>query len=135
MKYGSSGNEYSHAILRGYVNKTGEAIPNYHYEDLINCIKSYIENGAKNPAIIIDVNHSNSRKKYEEQPRIVSEILHSKKESRRINQYVKGVMIESYLEDGAQKISDNMKYGQSITDACLGFEKTEKLLYNIAEKI
>lgn len=131
----TTGNEYSHSILRGYVNKKGESIPNYHYEDLINCINQYKSRELRNEAIIVDTNHSNSDKKYDEQPRIAYEILHSKKESKLVDKYVKGIMIESYIEDGSQKVSDDMVWGKSITDPCLGFEKTKKLLYNMANKL
>jgi len=132
----SSGNMYSHAILRGFVNKKGTSIPNYHYEDLNFCIEKYVKSEFNNTSIIVDVNHSNSNKKYDEQPRIVSEILHSRTRSELINKYVKGVMIESYLIDGAQSPDNEDRiYGKSITDPCLGFEKTEQLLYNMANKV
>ena len=130
----SQGNEYAHAILRGYVDKHGKAHPNYHYEDLINVYESYKTSELKNPAIIVDTNHSNSGKRYLEQPRIAKEILHSRNYDPEIKKLVKGLMIESYIEDGAQKICDNEIYGKSITDPCLGWAKTEQLIYVIAEK-
>ena len=130
----SQGNEYAHAILRGYVDKHGKAHPNYHYEDLINVYESYKTSELKNPAIIVDTNHSNSGKRYLEQPRIAKEILHSRNYDPEIKKLVKGLMIESYIEDGAQKICDNEIYGKSITDPCLGWAKTEQLIYEIAEK-
>lgn len=131
----SNGNDLAHAVLRGYVNTQGESFPNYHYEDLIHLAKIYNESGLKNPAVIIDTNHSNSGKKYLEQDRIAKEILHSMRHSSEINKMVKGLMIESYLVDGCQKIGENMVYGQSITDPCLGWEKTERMILDIAEQI
>lgn len=130
----STGNEYAHAILRGYVNKHGQSMPNYHYEDLIHLCQSYDEKKLKNPAVIIDTNHSNSGKNYLEQTRIAKEVLHSCKCSPEIKKLVKGFMIESYIEDGAQKIGDGI-YGKSITDPCLGWEKTERLILDMAEII
>lgn len=129
----SKGNDLVHAILRGYVNTQGESFPNYHYEDLIRLAEIYNNSGLKNPALIIDTNHSNSGKKYLEQDRIAKEILHSMRHSSDVNKMVKGLMVESYLIDGCQKISENMTYGQSITDPCLGWEKTEKMIYDIAD--
>ncbi len=128
----SQGNPLSHAILRGYMNKHGQAIPNYHYEDLINLAEIYDKSGLKNPAVIIDTNHANSGKKWEEQPRIAKEVLHSCRHSSDVKKIVKGLMIESYIEDGAQKTQEGV-YGKSITDPCLGWEKTEKLIYDIAD--
>ena len=128
----SSGNELSHAILRGSVNKHGQAIPNYHYEDLIRLYDLYSAKNLKNMAVIVDTNHSNSNKQYLEQTRIAKEILHSMRHSKDINGMVKGLMIESYIEDGAQKIGEGI-YGKSITDPCLGWEKTEKLVLDIAD--
>lgn len=130
----SEGNPLAHAILRGYVNKHGQSLPNYHYEDLIVLEKMYRESGLCNPAVIIDTNHANSGKDYMQQPRIVKEVLHSCRYNQDIHKMVKGFMIESYLEDGAQKIEDGV-YGKSITDPCLGWEKTEKLIYEIAEAL
>ena len=128
----SEGNPYAHAILRGYVNKHGEAIPNYHYEDLLHLSDTYLASGLLNPAVIVDTNHSNSGKKYLEQARIAKEVLHSCRHNADIKKLVKGFMIESYLEDGAQKIGENV-WGKSITDPCLGWEKTERLILDMAE--
>lgn len=128
----SSGNEYAHAILRGYVNKHGQSLPNYHYEDLINLCRLYAEREIKNPALIIDTNHSNSGKNYLEQIRISKEVLHSCRHSHDINKLVKGLMIESYIEDGCQKPEEGV-YGKSITDPCLGWEKTERLILDLAD--
>lgn len=130
----SQGNPYAHAILRGYMNKHGQSMPNYHYEDLVNLCDTYFASGLSNPAVIIDTNHANSGKKYEEQPRIVMEVLNSCRLNPDIKRLVKGFMIESYIEDGAQKIGECV-YGKSITDPCLGWDKTEKLIYEIADRI
>lgn len=130
----TTGNDLAHVILRGGVNKYGICIPNYHYEDLERLHELYASKNLKNPAAIIDANHSNSNKKYKEQLRITSEVLHSRKYNENFRKLVKGVMIESYLEEGNQPISDNMIYGKSITDPCIGWEDTEKLLYKIAEE-
>ena len=129
----SMGNPYAHAILRGYVNAHGQSLPNYHYEDLIGLYETYQKSGLANPAVIIDTNHSNSGKKYLEQPRIAKEVLHSCRYSKEIRSLVKGFMIESYIEDGCQKIGADEIYGKSITDPCLGWEKTERLIYDIAD--
>ena len=128
----SKGNPMAHAILRGYSHKSGNSAPNYHYEDLIFLHDLYEESGLKNPAVIVDTNHSNSGKQYDQQPRIAKEILHSMRLTEDIGRLVKGLMIESYLVDGSQK-SDGGVYGQSITDPCLGWEKTEKMIYEIAD--
>ena len=130
----SQGNPYAHAILRGYVDKHGISHPNYHYEDLITLYEIYRTKGLSNMAVMIDTNHSNSGKNYLEQIRIAKEVLHSCRHSADIRSYVKGLMIESYLEDGCQKIGENI-YGKSITDPCLGWEKTEKLIYEIADAL
>lgn len=130
----SQGNPLAHAILRGYVNKHGQSIPNYHYEDLIHLAETYEKSGLLNPAVIIDTNHANSGKKWMEQPRIAKEILHSCRHSADVKKLVKGLMIESYIEDGAQKPEDCV-YGKSITDPCLGWEKTEKLIYDLADTL
>ena len=130
----TSGNPYAHVILRGAVNRYGNNIPNYHYEDLIKTIKLYEEGSYINPAIIVDTNHSNSGKKYAEQPRIVREVLESRKYNSQVEKMVKGFMIESYIEPGCQKIDDHI-YGKSITDPCLGWDETERLLHYIAENI
>ncbi len=129
----SKGNPLCHAILRGYVDKRGQSHPNYHFEDLYSLYETYQASGLKNPAVIVDTNHANSGKKYLEQPRIAKEILHSARYSSEVRSIVKGLMIESYLVDGTQKISDHEVYGQSITDPCIGWEKTERLIYDIAD--
>lgn len=128
----STGNPLAHAILRGYVNKHGQSMPNYHYEDLIHLAEIYDKSGLQNPAVIVDTNHANSGKKWMEQPRIAKEILHSCRHSADVKKLVKGLMIESYIEDGAQKPEDCV-YGKSITDPCLGWEKTEKLILDLAD--
>ena len=128
----STGNELSHAILRGYVNKQGHSLPNYHYEDLISLCEVYDASGLANPAVIVDTNHANSGKKYDQQVRIAKEILHSTRHSKDVYNLVKGMMIESYIEDGCQKPHEGV-YGKSITDPCLGWEKTEKLILDLAE--
>lgn len=128
----TKGNPYAHAILRGYVDRFGRNHPNYHYEDLQNLLDLYNESDLANPAVIIDTNHSNSGKKYLDQIRISKDIMHSCHIDKDIHKLVKGLMIESYLEDGAQKIGDGV-FGKSITDPCLGWEKTEKLIYELAE--
>ncbi len=130
----SQGNPLTHAILRGYMNKHGQSIPNYHYEDLIHLAELYKKSPLTNPAVIIDTNHANSGKKYLEQVRIAKDVIHSCTHSNDIKKLVKGFMIESYIEDGAQKIGENI-YGKSITDPCLGWEKTEKLILDIADLI
>lgn len=130
----SHGNPYAHAIMRGLVNDHGQSIPNYHYEDLISLCEKYEKSGLKNPAVIVDSNHANSGKKYMEQIRICNEVLHSCRHSSEIKKLVKGFMIESYLVDGAQKISEGT-YGKSITDPCLGWEKSEELIYTIADQL
>lgn len=130
----SAGNPYAHAILRGYVDKHGQTFPNYHYEDLMQLYELYQETNLKNPSVIIDTNHSNSGKNYMEQIRISKEVLHSCKISGDIRKLVKGLMIESYLEDGCQKIGGGC-YGKSITDPCLGWEKSERLIYEIADML
>lgn len=130
----SDGNPYTHTILRGAVNKHGQSIPNYHYEDLRLLQEMYNKLELKNPAAIIDANHANSNKLYTQQPRIVEEVLHSRRVSQDINNLVKGVMVESYIEPGSQKISDHV-YGKSITDPCLGWPETERLIYRIADLV
>lgn len=130
----SEGNPHTHAILRGSTNKHGNNQQNYHYEDLIRLCDAYDERDLVNPGCIIDTNHSNSKKQPLEQPRIVMDVLNSMAHSDRIKKMVKGFMIESYIEDGAQKIGEGI-YGKSITDPCLGWEKSEKLIYDIAEKL
>lgn len=129
----TSGNPLAHTILRGYVNKHGQAMPNYHYEDLMLLYQMYHERTLQYPACIVDANHSNSGKKHMEQIRIVREVLHSRQESPELRGLVKGVMIESYIEGGNQKIGEHI-YGKSITDPCLDWVSSEKLLYEIAER-
>jgi len=131
----SEGNPYAHAILRGYVNKHGQSLPNYHYEDLIGLYDLYSGSGLANPAVIVDTNHANSGKKYLEQVRIAKEIVHSCRYSADVRSIVKGLMIESYIEDGCQKINENDVYGKSITDPCLGWEKTERLILDLADML
>lgn len=128
----TKGNDYAHAILRGYVDKFGRSIPNYHYEDLQNLLEMYGEHDLKNPAVVVDANHSNSGKKFIEQIRICKDIMHSCKVSDDIHRLVKGLMVESYIEDGSQKVGEHC-YGKSITDPCLGWEKSEKLIYELAD--
>lgn len=130
----TSGNELAHTILRGGVDKYGKNIPNYHYEDLARLAEMYEKWNLKNPAVIVDVNHSNSSKQYKEQIRIVSEVMHSRNYNPELKRLVKGVMIESYLVEGRQDIAENLVYGQSITDPCIGWEDTQRLIYDIAEK-
>jgi len=131
----SEGNPLAHAILRGYVNKHGQSLPNYHYEDLIHLHELYAASGLANPSVIVDTNHANSGKKYLEQIRIAKEILHSRRYSADVKKLVKGLMIESYIEDGCQKIDENDVYGKSITDPCLGWEKTERLIFDMADSL
>lgn len=128
----SKGNALAHAILRGSVDKNGHSTPNYHYEDLQTLCELYAKSGLKNPGVIVDTNHSNSGKHWDEQPRIAKEVLHSTRHSADIAKLVKGLMIESYIEDGAQK-PDGGVYGKSITDPCLGWDKTEKLILELAD--
>ncbi|MDO5443998.1 MAG: 3-deoxy-7-phosphoheptulonate synthase [Eubacteriales bacterium] len=128
----SKGNPLTHAILRGYSNKHGRSLPNYHYEDLKLLLEMYDKFNLSNPAVIVDTNHANSGKCYDEQPRIAKEILHSMRHSAEIRKLVKGLMVESYLVDGAQK-PDGKVYGQSITDPCLGWEKTEHMICELAD--
>ena len=130
----TEGNPLTHTILRGAVNKHGNTIPNYHYEDIQLLLEKYEERDLQNPAVLIDANHSNSGKKFKQQIRIVKEILHSRRIDEDIRKLVKGVMIESYLIEGSQQIGASHVYGKSITDPCLGWEDTEKLLYTIAEQ-
>ena len=129
----SDGNPLTHCILRGSLNRHGVSVPNYHYEDLIRLFEAYQEfDTLKNPAVIVDANHNNSGKKWDQQPRIVKEILHSMRHSEDVAGLVKGVMIESYIEDGNQPVGGGC-YGKSITDPCLGWEKSERLLLEMAE--
>jgi len=128
----TTGNPYAHAVLRGAVNHYGQNIPNYHYEDLMLCAEKYQKRELDNPAIIVDTNHSNSNKKYKEQPRIALEIMRSRKQSPILKKIVRGLMIESFIEEGTQK-TDETIYGKSITDPCLGWNDTEKLILDIAD--
>ena len=130
----SKGNPYAHAILRGYTNKHGNARPNYHYEDLIFLHECYEKNGLLNPAVVIDANHANSGKDPFQQGRIIKEVLQSRAFNPDVHRLVKGFMVESYLEDGSQHIGDGV-YGKSITDPCLGWEKTERLVLDMAEMV
>lgn len=128
----TTGNELAHTVLRGANNKHGQNIPNYHYEDLIRLHDMYAEMNLKNPACVIDSNHSNSNKQFKQQIRIVKEVLHSRRISEDIHKLVKGFMIESYIEEGCQRVGGGV-YGKSITDPCLGWKDTEELIYTIAE--
>ena len=130
----SKGNPLAHAIMRGWVNKHGQSNPNYHYEDLMSLYEKYCNGKFLNPSVIIDANHANSGKRYLEQIRICKDVLYSRSHSNEIKQMVKGLMIESYIEDGAQKIGEGI-YGKSITDPCLGWEQSEKLIYEIADRL
>ena len=128
----TEGNPLAHAILRGYTDMSGKTLSNYHYEDLLNLIDLYEGSGLVNPGVIVDTNHANSGKHYLEQIRIAKDVMHSCHQNPEIKKLVKGLMIESYIEDGAQKIGECI-YGKSITDPCLGWEKTETLIYELAE--
>ena len=130
----TTGNNLTHAIMRGYMNKHGQSIPNYHYEDLEYLYNAYAAKGLQNMALIVDANHANSGKQFQEQRRICKEVLHSCRHSEHIRTMLKGFMIESYLEEGSQKIGENI-YGKSITDPCLGWKDTERLILEIAELI
>lgn len=130
----SNGNDLAHAILRGYTDFAGKNVSNYHYEDLVKLLEYYEKTGLSNPAAIVDTNHANSGKKYLEQMRIAKEVVHSRKENNDIKNLVKGLMIESYIEDGAQKAGEHI-YGKSITDPCLGWQKTEQLILDLADRL
>ena len=130
----SAGNPYAHAILRGYIDYAGRNVSNYHYEDLLRVKELYEKSNLSNPSVIVDTNHNNSGKQYLEQIRIAKDIVHSRNQNADIKRLVKGLMIESYLEDGAQKTGDHV-FGKSITDPCLGWEKTERLILDLAEKL
>lgn len=130
----SAGNPYAHAILRGYQNKHGEMHPNYHYEDLLLVAQLYGEAGLQNPAVMVDANHCNSNKDPLQQQYVIHEVLMSRKRNADVKRLVKGFMVESYLEDGSQPVGGTM-YGQSITDACLGWEKSERLIYELADAV
>ena len=128
------GNPHSHAILRGFVDKNGKSHPNYHYDDVMALSELYEASGLENPACIIDTSHANSGKNHLLQPVIAEEIMKTRAANKSAASLIKGLMIESYLVDGCQPISTNEVYGKSITDPCLGWEKTERLIYDIAEK-
>ena len=130
----SEGNPYAHAILRGYVDFAGRSTSNYHYEDLLRVEELYQKSNLTNPSIIVDTNHNNSGKKYLEQIRIAKDIVHSRNQNGDIKRLVKGLMIESYIEDGTQGVGEHT-FGKSITDPCLGWEKTEHLIFDLAEKL
>lgn len=130
----TTGNPYAHAILRGYVNHFGTSMPNYHYESIQKVAEMYAERNVKNPAIVVDCNHNNSGKKYLEQIRIAKDVMASRSYSSDIRHIVKGLMIESYIEDGNQKIGEGI-YGKSITDPCLGWPKSRDLIMELAEKV
>ena len=130
----SDGNPYAHAILRGYLDHLGRSTSNYHYEDLLRVRELYGQTGLQNPAVIVDTNHNNSGKQYLEQIRIAKDIVYSRSQNDDIRRMVKGLMIESYLEDGSQNVHDHV-FGKSITDPCLGWEKTERLIFDLADKL
>ena len=130
----TEGNPHAHAILRGAVDYSGRSVSNYHYEDLLRVQDMYEKSGLVNPSVIEDTNHNNSGKRYLEQIRIAKDIVHSRNENGDIRRLVKGLMIESYLEDGAQGVNEHV-FGKSITDPCLGWEKTEQLILDIADKL
>ena len=130
----STGNPHAHAIMRGFVDHAGRNVSNYHYEDLLRVNELYRQSGLVNPSVIVDTNHNNSGKKYLEQIRIAKDIVHSRSQSEDIRHLVKGLMIESYLEDGAQDVHEHI-FGKSITDPCLGWEMTEQLIFDLAEKL
>ena len=130
----TAGNPYAHAILRGYLDYAGRSVSNYHYEDLLRVSELYAKSGLVNPSVILDTNHNNCGKKYLEQIRIAKDIVHSRNQNADIKGLVRGLMIESYLEDGAQSVHEHT-FGKSITDPCLGWEKTEQLIFDIAEKL
>ena len=130
----SEGNPYAHAILRGYVDYAGRSISNYHYEDLLRVEELYEKSNLVNSSVVVDTNHNNSGKQYLEQVRIAKDIVHSRNQNDTIKRLVKGLMIESYLEDGAQGMGEHI-FGKSITDPCLGWDKTEKLIFDIADKL
>ncbi|MBR4308753.1 MAG: 3-deoxy-7-phosphoheptulonate synthase [Oscillospiraceae bacterium] len=128
------GNPYAHAILRGYIDSTGRSSSNYHYEDLLKVNELYAKSGLANPSVIVDTNHNNSGKQYLEQIRIAKDVVYSRNQNGDIRRLVKGLMIESYLEDGAQGVGEHI-FGKSITDPCLGWEKTQQLVFDLAEKL
>ena len=131
----SHGNPSAHAILRGYIDQKGKSHSNYKYDDLCKICETYLSYGLKNPGIVVDTNHANSGKNYEKQIDIAKDVMKSRRQNKDLLQTVKGLMIESYIEDGAQKICHDAIYGKSVTDPCLGWEKTERLIYDIAEML
>jgi len=130
----TKGNNIAHCVLRGAINRYGQNIPNYHYEDLIHFAQLYLKRGFANPAIIVDTNHSNSDKNFREQPRIAEEVMHSLAKSKDLKKIVKGLMVESYLLEGSQDVKGKV-FGRSITDPCLGWADTKKLILSLAEKM
>lgn len=128
----SYGNPYAHAVLRGFTNSKGRSVPNYHYEDVMNVIELYAGSGLENPGVIIDTNHANSGKNPFEQPRIIREVMNYRKHNPNLTSFIKGFLVESYIEDGAQKIGEGV-YGKSITDACLGWDKSKDLIMELSE--
>jgi len=129
----TDGNALAHCILRGAINRNGHNFPNYHYEDLIYCAQLYLKRSLLNPAIIVDTNHANSGKDFTQQPRIAEEIMHSISQSRDLRKIVRGLMVESYIKEGSQAVKGKV-FGQSITDPCLGWEDTKKLILKLADK-
>jgi len=134
MEVKTTGNPTAHGILRGAVNRYGRNIPNYHYEDLVYVVEEYHKRGLNNPSLIVDCNHANSMKNHREQPRIAMEVIRNKKYNKEVDAMIKGLMIESYLVDGKQDVSGKV-FGQSITDACLGWDESERLIYEIASQL
>ena len=128
----SYGNPYAHAVLRGFTNSKGRSVPNYHYEDVMNVIELYQGSGLENPGVIIDTNHANSGKNPFEQPRIIREVMNYRKHNPNLTSFIKGFLVESYIEDGAQKIGEGV-YGKSITDACLGWDKSKDMILELSE--
>ncbi|MBR6475352.1 MAG: 3-deoxy-7-phosphoheptulonate synthase [Lachnospiraceae bacterium] len=128
----SYGNPYAHAVLRGFTNSKGRSVPNYHYEDVMNVIELYQGSGLENPGVIIDTNHANSGKNPFEQPRIIREVMNYRKHNPDLTSFIKGFLVESYIEDGAQKIGEGV-YGKSITDACLGWDKSKDMILELSE--
>ena len=128
----SYGNPFAHAVLRGFTNSKGRSVPNYHYEDVMNVIELYAGSGLENPGVIIDTNHANSGKNPFEQPRIIREVMNYRKHNPDLTSFIKGFLVESYIEDGAQKIGEGV-YGKSITDACLGWEKSKDMIMELSE--
>ena len=128
----SYGNPFAHAVLRGFTNSKGRSVPNYHYEDVMNVIELYAGSGLENPGVIIDTNHANSGKNPYEQPRIIREVMNYRKHNPELTSFIKGFLVESYIEDGAQKIGEGV-YGKSITDACLGWEKSLDMIMELSE--